>query len=146
VGRLAIKMSPDISSWANTTADIELRGGDVLTVPKRPGFVLVTGQTHNPSAIAFVPAKNARWYLDQAGGTTDLANAKEIFVVRANGLVVGRRKGEWFKDEVHSTRLNPGDVIVVPQKIVGGSVFWRNMLATAQVVSSIAFTAVLALR
>lgn len=146
VGRLAIKLSPDIASWANTPADIELRSGDVLTVPKRPGFVLITGQAHNPSAIAFVPGKNAGWYLDQAGGTTDLANPKEIFVVRANGLVVGRRKGEWFKDEVLSTRLNPGDVIVVPQKIVGGSVFWRNMLATAQVVSSIAFTAVLALR
>ena len=146
VGRLAIKMSPDIASWAKTPADIELRSGDVLTVPKRPGFILITGQAHNPSAIAFVPGENAGWYLDQAGGTTDLANPKEIFVIRANGLVVGRRKGEWFKDEVLSTRLNPGDVIVVPQKIVGGSVFWRNMLATAQVVSSIAFTAVLALR
>jgi protein involved in polysaccharide export with SLBB domain len=146
VGRLAIKIGSDIASWANTPADLELHSGDVLTVPKRPGFVLITGQAHNPSAIAFVPGKDADWYLGQAGGATDLANPKEIFVVRANGSVVGRHKGEWFKNEVLSTRLNPGDVIVVPQKIVGGSVFWKNMLATAQVFSSIAFTAVLALR
>jgi hypothetical protein len=37
-------------------------------------------------------------------------------------------------------------VVVVPQKIVGGSAFWKNMLATAQVASSIAFTGALALR
>jgi protein involved in polysaccharide export with SLBB domain len=146
VGRLVIKIGSDIASWANTSADIELRSGDVLTVPKRPGFILVSGQVYNGSAITYVPGQDAGWYLRQAGGTTDLANRKEIFVVRANGLVVGRRSGEWFKDEVLSTRLNPGDVIVVPQKIVGGSVFWKNMLAAAQVTSSIAFTAVLALR
>ena len=145
VGRLVIKISSDIASWANTTADIELRSGDVLTIPKRPGFILVTGQVYNASAITYVPGKDADWYLRRAGGATDLANRKEIFVIRANGLVVGRRSGEWYHDEVLSTRLNPGDVVVVPQKIVGGSVFWKNMLATAQVVSSIAFTAALAL-
>jgi protein involved in polysaccharide export with SLBB domain len=146
VGRLVIRMGNNTASWANTPADVELRSGDVLTVPKRPGFILVSGQVYNASAITFLPGKSAEWYLRQAGGASDLANRKEIFVVRANGLVVGRRSGGWYRESVLSTRLNPGDVIVVPQKIVGGSVFWRNMLATAQVASSIAFTAVLALR
>ena len=145
VGRLVIKISSDIATWANTDADIELRSGDILTVPKRPGFVLVSGQVYSASAITYVPGKDANWYLRRAGGATDLANRKEIFVVRANGVVVGRRSGEWYGDDVLSTRLNPGDVVVVPQKIIGGSVFWKNMLATAQVVSSIAFTAALAL-
>ena len=145
VGRLVIKINADIASWASTPADIELRSGDVLTIPKRPGFILITGQVYNASAITYVPGKDAEWYLRRAGGATDLASRKEIFVVRANGLVVGRRSGEWYQDQVLSTRLNPGDVVVVPQKIVGGSVFWKNMLATAQVVSSIAFTAALAL-
>ena len=146
VGRLVIKISSDVASWANTTADVELRSGDVLTVPKRPGIILVSGQVYNATAITFVPGKDAGWYLRRAGGATDLANRKEIFVIRANGLVVGRRSGEWYQDKVLSTKLNPGDVVVVPQKIVGGSVFWKNMLATAQVVSSIAFTAALTLQ
>jgi protein involved in polysaccharide export with SLBB domain len=145
VGRLVIKMGNDIASWANTDADIELRAGDVLTVPKRPGFILVSGQVYNASAITYVPGKDANWYLRSAGGANELANRKEIFVVRANGRVVGRRSGGWYGDDVLSTKLSPGDVVVVPQKIVGGSIFWRNMLATAQVVSSIAFTAALAL-
>jgi protein involved in polysaccharide export with SLBB domain len=146
VGRLVIRIGPDIASWEGTPADIELRAGDVLTVPKRPGFVLVSGQVYNPSATTYTPGKDAGWYLRRSGGTTEFANRKDIFVVRANGLVVGRRTGGWFRDDdVLSTKLYPGDVVVVPQKIVGGSALWKNMLATAQVVSSIAFTAALAL-
>jgi protein involved in polysaccharide export with SLBB domain len=143
-GRLIIHVTSDISSWANTDADIELRSGDVLTVPKRPGFVLVSGQVYNASAITFVPGKNAGWYLGRAGGTNDVANRKEIFVVRANGSVVGRRSGTWYSGDVLATRLDPGDVIVVPQKILGGSLFWRNLLTVAQISSSIAITAAVA--
>lgn len=143
-GRMVIHIDADISRWANTPADIELRSGDVLTVPKRPGFVLVTGQVYNASAITFVPNKDAGWYLRRAGGTNDIANRREIFIIRANGSVVGRRSGEWFDRDVLSTRLDPGDVVVVPQKVIGGSMFWRNLLTVAQLSSSIAFTAAVA--
>ena len=143
-GRLVIHISSDINSWANTPADIEMHAGDVLTVPKRPGFVLVSGQVYNASAITYVPGKEASWYLRRAGGTNDVANRKEIFVVRANGSVIGRRSGEWYGANVLGTRLEPGDVIVVPQKIIGGSLFWRNLLTVAQISSSIAITAAVA--
>jgi protein involved in polysaccharide export with SLBB domain len=142
-GRLVIRISADINSWANTPADIEMHAGDVLTVPKRPGFVLVNGQVYNASAITYVPGKEASWYLRHAGGTNDVANRKEIFVVRANGSVIGRRSGEWYGANVLATRMEPGDVIVVPQKIVG-SLFWRNLLTVAQLSSSIAITAAVA--
>jgi len=141
-GRLVIHVSADIDSWANTPADIEMRNGDLLTVPKRPGFVLVTGQVYNSSAITFVPGKDADWYLRHAGGSNEAANRGEIFVIRANGSVVGRRSGGWDSN-VLSTRLEPGDVVVVPQKIIG-SLFWRNLLTVAQLSSSIAFTAAVA--
>jgi protein involved in polysaccharide export with SLBB domain len=143
-GRLVIHISADINSWAGTPADIEMHTGDVLTVPKRPGFVLVSGQVYNASAITYVPGKEASWYLRRAGGTNDIANRKEIFVIRANGSVIGRRSGEWYGSNVLSTRLDPGDVIVVPQRIIGGSLFWKNLLTVAQISSSIAFTAAVA--
>lgn len=143
-GRLVIRITSDIQSWAGTSADIEVRRGDVLRIPKRPGFVLVSGQVYNASAITFTPGRSAGWYLQHAGGTTAAANRKEIFVVRANGSVVGRRSGDWFDHDVLSTRLEPGDVVVVPQKIIGASMFWRNLLSTAQIASSIAITAAVA--
>jgi protein involved in polysaccharide export with SLBB domain len=140
-GRLVIKIDTDVASWENTPADLELRNGDVLSVPKRPGFVLVAGQVYNSTAITYVSGKNAGWYLRRAGGPTQMAAKKEIFIIRANGSVVGRDSGEWFGTDVLSTKLEAGDVIVVPQKIIGGSVFWRNLLATAEFMSSFAITA-----
>jgi protein involved in polysaccharide export with SLBB domain len=143
-GRMVIHISADIDSWANTSADIELRRGDVLTIPKRPGFVLVTGQVYNATALTYSPGKTAAWYLSRAGGTNATANRKDVFIIRANGSVVGRHSGGWFDANVLSTQLNPGDVVVVPQKIIGGSLFWRNLLATGQLASSMAITSGLA--
>ena len=143
-GRLVIHVTADIDSWAGSAADIEVRRGDVLRVPKHPGFVLVSGQVYNASAITFTPGKSAGWYLQHAGGSTSVANRKEIFVIRANGSVVGRRSGDWYDHDVLSTRMEPGDVVVVPQKIIGASMFWRNLLSTAQIASSIAITAAVA--
>ena len=143
-GRLVVHLSADIDSWANTEADIEIRRNDVLTIPKRPGYVLVTGQVYNGTAITISPGKTASWYLSNAGGTNTTANRKEIFIIRANGSVIGRKSGGIFGGSVLSTKLEPGDVIVVPQKILGGSLFWKNLLTAAQLVSSIAITAAVA--
>jgi protein involved in polysaccharide export with SLBB domain len=139
-GRLVIHIDGSIDQWAGTEADIEVRKGDVLRIPKRPGFVLISGQVYNASAITFSSGKTAGWYLERAGGATAIANRKEIFVIRANGLVVGRRSGE----NVLSTKLDPGDVIVVPQKIVGASAVWRNILGVGQITASLAIAAAVA--
>jgi len=139
-GRMVIHISSYIDSWANTPADIELRRDDELTIPKQPGFVLVTGQVYNVTALTFTPGKSAAWYLGRAGGVNTTANRKEIFIIRANGSVIGRHSGG-FGNSVLATTLNPGDVVVVPQKIIGGSLFWRNLLSAGQLAASIAITA-----
>jgi protein involved in polysaccharide export with SLBB domain len=137
-GRLVMHITLDLNSWAGTATDIEVRRGDVLKIPKRPGFVLVSGQVYNASAITFAPNETAEWYLQKAGGASQVADRKHIFVVRANGEVIGRHS---TSHDVLSTRLNPGDTVVVPQKIQGQSVLWRNLLATAQVAASITLAA-----
>ncbi len=102
------------------------------------------GKYINASAITFVPGRTAGWYVHRAGGTTQVANTKQIFVIRANGSVVGREPSLWFDHDVLSTRLDPGDVVVVPQKIIGASLVWRNVLTVAQIAASVAFTAAVA--
>jgi protein involved in polysaccharide export with SLBB domain len=143
-GRLVIHIGGGIDNWAGTVADIEVRNGDVLRIPKRPGFVLISGQVYNASAITFVPGESASWYLKRAGGSTQIASRKDIFIIRANGSVVGRRSGGFGGHDVLSTRLEPGDVIVVPQKIIGASVLWRNIFGTAQIAASLAIAAAVA--
>ena len=49
-----------------------MRAGDTLYIPKRPSFVVVSGQVYNPAAISYVPGKDLTWYLRKAGGATPL--------------------------------------------------------------------------
>ena len=125
-----------------TADDIELRAGDVVTIPKRPNFVLVNGQVYNASAITYREGKNADWYLKQSGGFTSLANKKGIFIIRANGSIIGEGStSSWWGGGVLSTRLRPGDTIVVPERILTGSPWLRDVLSSAQVLSSLALAA-----
>jgi protein involved in polysaccharide export with SLBB domain len=141
-GRLVINISADIGRWQNTPNDIDLRAGDVLVIPKKPSFVLVTGQVFNPAALTYSAGKKAGWYLHQAGGPSDLANKKEIYIIRANGSVVGRAGTEaWWGGNTLNTTMRPGDSIVVPEKIMGGSNVWKNILDTAQITSNLAIAA-----
>jgi hypothetical protein len=34
--------------------------------------------------------------------------------------------------------LRPGDSIIVPEKVIGGSLLWRNLIGTAQIISAAA--------
>ena len=138
-GRLVIHISRDIRRWANTPADLEIRAGDALFIPKTPNYVVVNGQVYNPTAITYRPGKSAGWYLHQAGGPTNMANRKALFVVRADGSVVGAKgSGEWFTGDVLSAELRPGDMVFVPEKALGGPPLWKNTLQAAQLLSSVA--------
>lgn len=139
-GRLLIHITPDIEKWENTPVDVEVRPGDSLVVPKKPNFVMVAGQVYNPAAITFSQGKHAGWYLRQAGGPTSIANKKDIFIVRANGTVVGKGSGEWWSGSVMSTVLQPGDTIYVPDK-VGGSGIFKNLGQSVQILSGVAVAA-----
>jgi protein involved in polysaccharide export with SLBB domain len=138
-GRLVIHISKNVAKWADTPADVEVRAGDTLLIPKTPNYIMVNGQVYNPTAITYRPGKTAGWYLRQAGGPTNMANRKAVFVVRGDGSVVGGKgSGEWFTGDVLSAELRPGDMVFVPEKAVGGSPAWKNTIEAAQLMSSIA--------
>ena len=141
-GRLVITITDDIATWENTPSDIQLRAGDSITVPKRPTFVLSYGQVYNANAITYKPGKTAEWYLKQAGGPTQLANKKGIYIIRANGSVVSSGgTSDLFSGGVLNTKMHPGDVLVVPEKFVTGSSAWQTTLETAQFMASLAIAA-----
>ena len=142
-GRVAIRISADIHQWQDTVADVEVRAGDSIEIPKKPSYVMVTGQVYNPTAVSYRPGKSAQWYLEQSGGPTQLANKKAIFVIRADGSVLGSNQGLWSGESLRA-ELRPGDTVVVPEKAVGGGVQWQTVFLAAQVASSIASTAFIA--
>ena len=135
-GRMVVHIPVEMKNFVGTNDDIQLRAGDTLYIPKRPEFVIVSGQVYNANALTYQPRKTVGWYLSQAGGITPLGEKKGIFVIRADGSVVSGRGTDWWGRSVMSVRINPGDNIVVPEKPLGGSTFWRNFIGVAQVIES----------
>lgn len=135
-GRLVIHISADMKRWAKTSADVQVRAGDVIYIPKKPTFVMVDGSVYNATAVSFRPGKSAGWYLRQAGGPNNTANKKAIFVIRADGSVIGGAGG-LFTGSVEDAELRPGDMVVVPEKAFSGTTRWKDTLQVAQLVSAV---------
>ena len=140
-GRLVIRLQPGLKGFEKSAQDIELRDGDTLEIPKRPGMVLVVGQVYNSNAITFTAGKNTGWYLSQGGGATRLADKSAIFIVRADGEVLSPHQGGWWSRNVLSATVHPGDTIVVPERPVMGDTRWKNVIAIAQIAEAAAITA-----
>ncbi len=143
-GRLVVRLPGNLARFPGSLDDLELRRGDTLFIPKRPEFVIVSGQVYNSNAITYRPRRIARWYLRQAGGPTDQGNVKMAFIIRANGAVVSSQGSSLWTGGVLSTVIEPGDTIVVPEKAIGGSNGWKNLIAIAQLAEAAATTAFIA--
>jgi hypothetical protein len=141
IGRVVMHVSPDMKSWQNTAADVAVRDGDVLFVPKKAGYVMVNGQVFNPTAVSYRPGRSAKWYLSQAGGVTQLADKRAVFVIRADGSVIAAKNNSagWWGGDPMSATLRAGDMIVVPEKApkIGGR-NWALIMQSAQMASSVA--------
>ena len=140
VGRIVIHIQEPIEKWKNTSADVTLRDGDVLLIPKKTGYVMVNGQVYNPTAVSYRSGQSAKWYLSQAGGFTPLADNKGVFVVRADGSVfAGKGNKSWFSGDPLNAALRPGDTVIVPEKAPNmGRKDYTQLLQFASVASSVA--------
>jgi protein involved in polysaccharide export with SLBB domain len=140
VGRVVIHSSPDAKAFEHVAAETPLRPGDVILVPQKLTYVLVQGQVFHATAVGFIPDRSANWYLSQAGGLTQLADKKAVFVIRADGSVLAAKNnaGWWSGDPLDAVAM-PGDMVVVPEQAPKiGSRNWLPLIQTAQVASSIA--------
>jgi protein involved in polysaccharide export with SLBB domain len=135
-GRLVIHISSDVKRWANTSADVQVRAGDTIYIPKRPSMIVVDGSVYNPTGITYKPGKDTSWYLKQAGGPTEMAERKGTYVIRADGSIFGG-SGNMFGGGVASAELRPGDMVVVPERIYSFSTKFKSTLSIAQIASSV---------
>jgi protein involved in polysaccharide export with SLBB domain len=141
IGRVVVRIQSDLKTWRNTSADVPVRAGDVLLIPKKADYVVVNGQVYNPTAVSYKPGRSARWYLSQAGGTTQLADKKAVFVIRADGSVLSAKNNQsgWWSGDPLGAPLRPGDSIVVPEAAPRiGTRNWQNLFQAGQLAASAA--------
>ena len=113
-----------------------MENNDEIYIPARPTTVGVFGAVYRPASflLGVGTVDRVKDYVELAGGTIRAADRKEIFVVRANGEVLTRKRGAW------NAPVYPGDVIFVPVK-TQGSTFWAKFKDITQTLFQLGLSA-----
>ncbi len=144
-GRVIIHLEGN-GKFAGTQGDVLLEDGDRLDVPKKMNVVNVVGRVYNPTGIVFDPARDSvGYYLRLVGGPTESADRDHIFLLKADGSVVTRETADTgffaFGDKgLMSARVEPGDSILVPEKLVQTRMM-KDVKDITQILYQIAVTA-----
>lgn len=104
--------------------NLVLLAGDSLYVPQYQPVVQVEGAVNSHVAVAYVPNRNASYYVDRAGGTTRRADGRRTYIVQPNGAV-----------QTRGNRVEPGARVVVPEKPADGQATNWGAVATTLMAS-----------
>jgi protein involved in polysaccharide export with SLBB domain len=121
-GRVVVALTP-MPVFQGSSSDLVLEQDDTLHVPQRPNTVNVLGEVYNPTSLIFDESNpKAKYYLAKAGGATENAERKQMYIIRADGTVISKKgasgiRASWFSG-FENTPLYPGDTILVPQRLV----------------------------
>jgi protein involved in polysaccharide export with SLBB domain len=88
--------------------DVKLQDEDLIVVPKKEFSVYVVGHVKNPGLVPFQENQKAKYYINEAGGYNTGAWKRRVRVKKAG-------TGEMLS--VRSTKVEMGDIIVVPEKM-----------------------------
>lgn len=139
-GRVVLDMKPT----ASTIDDIppfSLENGDSFYIPPRMGTVQVAGTVYNPNAFRYQRGKRLFAYLNDAGGPTRQADKKRIFLIRADGTVVGSQAhADLWGGDFGRTIVLPGDAIIVPPRLKSPNGFAQQLPFLTQILSQTALT------
>lgn len=134
-GRVALELDPERPALPA----LMLEDGDAILVPTRPSFVTIVGSVHNENGLVWHQGRTVADYL-AAAGTAPNADLDNIYVLRADGSVRSRDRGlfAWVPAQNHGLALEPGDVVIVPERldlesgytmVVRGLRDWTQILA-----------------
>jgi protein involved in polysaccharide export with SLBB domain len=146
-GRLVVPIA-DIGKRTGAPEYIELEEGDSLFIPADPQSIQVSGSVFNQTAFLYDADKDISGYIKLAGGYTENADKKRLYVLKVDGTAVRPESGIssffWSDSsggwESGSRHLDPGDTIVVPENLE--RIAWmRNIKDITQILYQIAVTA-----
>jgi protein involved in polysaccharide export with SLBB domain len=92
--------------------DITLEEGDIVTIPKQPQTVKVSGNVLLPVTAVYTPRKNFKSYISESGGFKKRAVKSSSYVKYANGSVKSTKKLLFLFNDYPN--VTPGAEIVVP--------------------------------
>ncbi|MEW6684736.1 MAG: SLBB domain-containing protein [Candidatus Edwardsbacteria bacterium] len=100
--------------------DLVLKNGDRIIVPEVLETITLTGGINAPGSVYYQPGTGVGYYLDKVGGFAYNADRRKLRVIKSNGKQFNPRRVR---------RLEPGDIIWVPQK--EKTDWWERLKDTA---------------
>nr|WP_320133696.1 SLBB domain-containing protein [uncultured Holophaga sp.] len=104
------------------TQNVEMLDGDMVVIPRQTDAAMVLGEAATPFAYYKVtPGMSAGDLLQLAGGTTRNADTWNIRLLKADGRI----QDSW----VSWRKVEPGDALLIPQKIRRDVTWQENLTA-----------------
>ncbi len=139
-GRVVLEFQPDSNGLASVPR-IPLENGDVFRVPSKPNTVSVVGAVYGQNVYLYNADRRLDDYIALAGEPNRVADRKHAFIIRADGSVYSRERAQGvFSNHFDSARINPGDAIVIPEKLIKPTAL-RTLLDYSQILSSFGLAA-----
>lgn len=149
LGRIALEIPETLDALKNSPSNIYLTDEDVIIVPARPNYVLVIGDIYNQMSLPYIKGKRVKDYIEMLGGPKKQANTRDIYVIKANGMVVSSNtlgRGFLLRSSIEDYIVEEGDTIVVPSEF-RLPIAWRPLIRdVVQIIFQAISTAVLAKR
>lgn len=138
--KIAINIA-EILKNPDTDENLYLEEGDILEVPKKDLLVKISGEVYSPTKITYEQGRSLKYYLGRAGGITDKARKKSIYVVYANGQIA-KTERYLFGLIKNYPRIQTGADIIVPARSIKSKATTGEVLGLAGIVVSMAGVAV----
>ena len=131
---VGIELDKAISN-PQSDANIVLRAGDRLILPRYTATVKINGAVMYPNVVSFQKGKSAHYYINAAGGYAQNARKGGAYIIYMNGMVAKAKTG---------AKIEPGCEIVVPSKITRKMSIAETMSLGTGMASIAAMTATIA--
>ncbi len=120
----------------NFYENYRIQMGDIIVVSSIPIGINMIGQVPYPGWVPWTEGMDFQYYIRQAGGLNDYANADDIMVIKGNTK-------QWHTARDFRGALEPGDYIYIPKEQQRS--FWSYLGDTALVLGIVGNIATLAI-
>ena len=105
----------DFSKLTDPNSDesnFSVKDGDLILIPQPFDYVYVFGQVSKFGYVKHVDGKNYKYYIERAGGKTEMAKEgdDEIVVIKGKGK-------DWVTENKEKLKIEAGDYVYVPKII-----------------------------
>ena len=101
------------TNGSNPKYNVILKSSDKIIVPRKDNTIEITGAVQQSSAVTYSNSLTTISAINRAGGFSENASKRNVYVVYQNGNVASTKSFFIFKNY---PKLKPGAKIVVPQK------------------------------